>query len=88
MWSPSPRAGLTSRTGYARGAQEVGEMAEPIELAQMTYTHQRTGIGIVFQSQDDLDQLVAALQDPAAKSVTLKDHYGDIAVSIYFRFRE
>ena len=26
MWSPSPRAGLTSHTGYARGTQEVGEM--------------------------------------------------------------
>ena len=26
MWSLSPRAGLTSHTGYARGAQEVGGM--------------------------------------------------------------
>jgi len=63
-------------------------MAEPIELAQMTYTYQRTRIGIVLQSQDDLDQLVTALQDPAAKSITLKDHDGDIVVSVYFRFRE
>ena len=26
MWSQSPRAGLTSHTGYARGTQEVREM--------------------------------------------------------------
>lgn len=32
MWSQSPRAGLTSHTGYARGTQEVGEMT-PLEFA-------------------------------------------------------
>lgn len=61
-------------------------MLEVIQT-DLSYTHQQTSIGLEIRSQDELDQLVAALQSDSAV-VYLHNRHRDIGIHIYLRFRE
>ncbi len=62
-------------------------MSEPLAF-DLTYTSQRATVGLELRSQDELDRLVAALQNGDTKTLYIQNHYRDITVAIYFRFRE
>lgn len=53
----------------------------------LSYTHQSTDIGLEIRSQDELDQLLIALQSDNAV-VVLHNHHRDLTIHIYLRFRE
>ncbi len=53
----------------------------------LSYTHQSTAVGLEVRSQEELDQLVAALQSDSAV-VCLHNRHRDIVITIYLRFRE
>lgn len=55
--------------------------------ADMSYTYQSTDIGIEIRSQEELDQLVAALQVDN-DVVVLHNQHRDIVINVYLRFRE
>lgn len=64
---------------------EVGMSTGQIKT-DLSYTYQSTSIGLEIRSQDELDQLVDALQ--SYNVVVLHDHHRDITIHIYLRFRE
>ena len=56
--------------------------------SDLSYIHQATDINLEIRSQAELDQLLEALQDPAAHWVCIQDRKQAITVHIQLRFRE
>lgn len=54
----------------------------------LSYTYQRTAIGLEIRSQAELDGLMAALGRADIDVVVLHDAHRDITIHIYLRFRE
>lgn len=62
-------------------------MASQVIKWDLSYTHQTTDIALEIRSQEELDQLVAALQSDSS-GIVLHNRHRNIVIHIYVRFRE